>query len=166
MLFDLDSPPGRRFAGIKKRGGPALFGIRFLSGKTPPDLAAGISRENAHRVAWYVEMALLALTGAGIAILMLFWVQAETLLPPGESPVLARARLMRGIFSLAVPLAPLLFLSTLRIRIAMLLKRQNANPATMQSAKYVWLLIIALIIIILTIDAFVIGNSFQDFDFN
>ena len=128
--------------------------------------AAGTSREKAHRLAWYVELALLFLTGAGIAALVVIWIQLESLLSPGESPTLVRARLMRGIFTLAVPLATLLFLSHLRVKIAALLKQQNADSITIKSAKYIWFLTVAFIMIILSMDAFVIGNNFKDIDFN
>ncbi len=117
-------------------------------------------------MAWYAEVGLLVLTGAGIVALGVTWARLESLLSPDESPILMRARLMRGIFSLAVPLATLLFLSALRVRIAAVLEEQNANLVTMKSAKYMWFLIITFIIIILFMDAFVIVNSFRDIDFN
>lgn len=124
------------------------------------------SQQNTHRVARCVEVALLFLTGAGIAALIVTWTQLDSLLSPGESPALVGARLMRGIFSLAVPLVILLFLSNMRAKIAALLKEQNANPTTMQSAKYMWFLVMAFIVIILTMDAIVITTGFQDIDFN
>ncbi len=124
------------------------------------------SQQNTHRVARCVEVALLFLTGAGIAALIVTWTQLESLLSPGESPDLVGARLMRGIFSLAVPLVILLFLSNMRAKIAALLKEQNANPTTMQSAKYMWFLVMAFIVIILIMDAIVITTGFQDIDFN
>ena len=124
-----------------------------------------ISREKAHRVAWYVEVALLLLTGMGIAALVVIWVQLDSLLTPQESAALVRARLMRGIFSLAVPLVTLLFLSKLRVGIAALLQAQNANQVTMQSARYMWILVVAFVIIILIMDAIVIVNGFLDIDF-
>ncbi len=146
--------------------GVTMTGIRCLTGPCGLKIAAHAHPNNAHRMAWYAEVALLALTGAAIAALVVTWVELESLLSPRESPILVRARLMRGIFSLAVPLTILLFLPTLRVGIAALLKKQNANPATLKSAKYMWFLVMAFIIIILTLDTFVIVNSFQDIDFN
>ena len=129
-------------------------------------MAANTSREKTDRAAWYVEVVLLVLTGLGIAALLVFWVQLETLLSSGESPALVRARLMRGIFSLVVPLVILLFVSTMRIRIGVLLEAQNAKPITRQSAKFIWLLVIAFVIAILSLDVFVIWTGFQDISFN
>ena len=123
------------------------------------------SREISHRAAWYVEVALLLLTSAGIAALVVIWVQLDSLLSPQESADLVRARLLRGIFSLAVPLATLLFLSKIRVGIATLLQAQNANQVTMQSARYMWILVVAFVIIILILDAVVIADGFQDIDF-
>ncbi len=124
------------------------------------------SQQNTHRVARCVEVALLFLTGAGIAALIVTWTQLESLLSPGESPDLVGARLMRGIFSLVVPLVTLLFLSNLRVKIAALLNEQNANLSTIQSAKYMWYLVMMFIVIILTMDAIVIVTGFQDIGFN
>ncbi len=124
-----------------------------------------ISREKAHRVAWYVEVALLLLTGMGIAALVVIWLQLDSLLTPQESAALVRARLLRGIFSLAVPLVTLLFLSKLRVGIAALLQAQNANQVTMQSARYMWILVVAFVIVILIMDAIVIANGFMDIDY-
>ena len=129
-------------------------------------MADEFSQQNTHRVARCVEVALLFLTSAGIAALIVTWTQLDSLLSPGESPALVGARLMRGIFSLAVPLVTLLFLSNLRVKIAALLKEQNANPTTMQSTKYMWFLVMVIIVIILTMDAIVIVTGFQDIDFN
>ncbi len=123
------------------------------------------SGEKAHRVAWCVEVALLLLTGLGIAALIVIWVQLDSLLTPQESAALVRARLLRGIFSLAVPLVILLFLSKLRVRFAALLQAQNATQDTMQSARYMWILVVAFVIIILIMDAIVIANGFLDIDF-
>ena len=124
-----------------------------------------ISREIAHRVAWYVEVALLLLTGMGIAALVVIWLQLDSLLTPQESADLVRARLLRGIFSLAVPLVTLLFLSKIRVGIAALLQAQKANLVTMQSAKYMWMLVVVFVIVILIMDAIVIANGFMDIDF-
>ena len=124
------------------------------------------SQQSTHRVARCVEVALLFVTGAGIAALIVAWTQLESLLSPGESLALVGARLMRGIFSLVVPLVILLFLSNLRVKVAAQLIEQNANPTTIQSAKYMWFLIMVIIVIILTMDASVIVTGFQDIDFN
>ncbi len=124
------------------------------------------SQQSTHRVARCVEVALLFVTGAGIAALIVAWTQMESLLSPGESLALVGARLMRGIFSLVVPLVILLFLSNLRVKIVALLNEQNANLSTIQSAKYMWYLVMMSIVIILTMDAIVIVASFQDIDFN
>lgn len=129
-------------------------------------IGAETSRGNAQRVAHNVELALIVLTGASIAALGVIWVQPEMLLSSAESPALMRARLMRGIFSLAVPLVMLLFLSNFRVRITALLRRQDATPRTVQYAKYMWFLVIALIVIVLTMDAFLVMASLRDLEFN
>ena len=116
-------------------------------------------------MAWYVEVALLLLTGIGIAALVVIWLQLDSLLTPQESADLVRARLLRGIFSLAVPLVTLLFLSKIRVGIAALLQAQKANLVTMQSAKYMWMLVVVFVIVILIMDAIVIANGFMDIDF-
>ena len=123
------------------------------------------ARKKAHRVAWYVEVALLLLTGSGIAALVVIWLQLDSLLTPQESAALVRARLLRGIFSLAVPLVTLLFLSKLRVGFAALFQAQNATRATMRSALYMWILVVTFVIIILILDAVVIADGFLDIEF-
>ena len=120
---------------------------------------------NANYTARTVEWALLIINGVAIAALIVAWIDLESLLSPQESPALVKARLMRGIFSLAVPLVILLFVMASRQKIAALLSAQNAPSATLQSARYLWFLIMGFVIGILSLDLIVIANGFQDIDF-
>ena len=119
-----------------------------------------------HRIAGWIELVLQFLTGAGIIGLVVVSVQAESLIAPGESPALIRARLLQSIFSLTVPLVILLFLTNMRIRLATLLSEQDSDRSAMKSAKYMWFLMIAFVLIIVGIDIGIIVESLGEFEFN
>ena len=136
-----------------------------LSGKVFPRPFVNRWRMNVNRSARIFELALLVATCLGIATLIFIWSELATLLGPGESAALVRARLIRGLFSLAVPLVTLLSVSIMRGRIAALLKAQNATSATLQSAKYLWVIVMIFVVGILCLDFFVIAQGFQDIDF-
>jgi hypothetical protein len=121
---------------------------------------------NANYITRAVEWTLLVINGVAIVALIAVWIDLESILSPGESPALVKARLMRGIFSLAVPLVVLLFVTATRNRVAALLSAQNATSATLQSARYLWFLVMVFVIGILSLDLYVIANGFQDIDFS
>lgn len=133
------------------------------------DLISKLTGANAahpsHRIAGLVELGLQFLTAAGIVGLLIALSQATTLLAPGESEVLFRARLMRGIFSLAVPLVILLFLSSMRVKFTSLLEEKISDPTAITSARYMWVLVVAFSVIIIAISVSLILDSVGEFKF-
>ncbi len=118
-----------------------------------------------HRAAQIVELALIVVTLGGILVLIVIWMQLGSILAHDESPVLVGARILRGLVSLAVPLAILIFLFRMRPKIDELLSRQKADQTTADSAKRMWFIVIGMIVILLLVDANVIHGSFQDIRF-
>jgi|GEM_PF-2396991 len=121
--------------------------------------------KHAQRIATIIEMLLIFVTGAGMVALIVMWLQLDVLLAPSESPELVRARIISGFFSLSVPLVILLFLTSIRGRLAALLTGPNADAAAMKSAVYMWYLVMIFSTVILVITANLVWGSFQDINF-
>jgi hypothetical protein len=121
--------------------------------------------KRAMRIAAWSEAFLIFLTGAGIVALIVLWARLDGLLAPSESPVLVRARIVSGLFSLLVPLVILIFLTSVRGRLAALLGGQDADASAMKSAKYMWCLVMIFSAVILAITGNVVLGSFQDINF-
>jgi hypothetical protein len=119
----------------------------------------------AQRIASGIELLLIFFTGAGMVALVVLWARMDGLLAIGESPELVRARIISGLFSLAVPLVILVFLTNIRGRLAALLAGRGAEAAVMRSAKYMWYLVMIFSAVILAITSNVVWSSFQDIDF-
>ncbi|MAF48620.1 MAG: hypothetical protein CMM10_10165 [Rhodospirillaceae bacterium] len=129
------------------------------------ELVTDILSRHAHRIAGLVEAVLIILTAAGMVGLIVIWSQLESLLAPDESVALVRARIVSGLFSLCVPMAILIFLTSMRTRLALLLDEQHADQSTTRSAKYMWYLVMAFVIVIMSITANVVWSSFGDINF-
>ena len=123
-----------------------------------------VSKHTQH-IATIIELALIFVTGAGMVALIVLWVRLEGLLAPAESPELVRARIISGLFSLSVPLAILIFLTSIRSRLTALLTGPNADAAAMKSAVYMWYLVMIFSTVILVITANLVWGSFQDIKF-
>ncbi|NQV55588.1 MAG: hypothetical protein HQ503_06995 [Rhodospirillales bacterium] len=117
------------------------------------------------RWAGAIEAVLLLACIAGIGALIVLWTHLDSLLAPGESMALVRARILSNIAGLAVPVAILVFLTIMRKRLAALLSAQDADKTATNSAKYMWFLVMFFVIIIMVITANVIFSSFGDINF-
>lgn len=121
--------------------------------------------ERAMRIAAWTEGVLIFLTGSGMVALGVLWARLDSLLAPGESPELVRARVIAGLFTLTVPVVILLFLTNFRSRLAALLEGPKAHTLARDCARYVWYLMMVLALLILAITAVRVWASFQDINF-
>ncbi|MEE2761830.1 MAG: hypothetical protein VYE18_10330 [Pseudomonadota bacterium] len=121
--------------------------------------------ERAMRIAAWTESVLVFLTGACMVALGALWARIDSLLAPDESPDLVRARVIAGLFTLAVPRVILLFLTNFLRRLATLLEGPNVHTLARDSARYVWYLVMIFVLLILVITAARVWSSFQDINF-
>ncbi len=125
----------------------------------------GMLSKHARRIAAAIELLLIFVTGAGMVALIVLWSRLDVLLAANESAALVRARIVSGLLSLSVPLVILIFLNRIRGKLADLLTGPNQDASAMRSAKYMWYLVMAFVIVILAITANVVWSSFLDINF-